>query len=335
MPKVKDLRKTGLSEKDISNFSLILDNVHVSYEKGKEILHDISFRAKKGDILGIIGGSGAGKSTCLRTMTGQLSRKFLTKGNATTAGCNVLEDNSSLINRIGYVPQLEYLSLYDEFNAIDNCVFFGKNFQLSKNIIKQRAVEILEVLGFNEDLMTKPVKRLSGGEQKRVSIAVGLINTPEVLFLDEPTTGLDPHLRINVLNFLLKINRKYKTTIVIVSHNLEISDYCDLIAILIKGKLVSFGPPDEMINSLPSAGNILLCRFDYLNLKQINTIKKLEEVEFVLHAGRNQLKLFLKDFYQFRKTYNNIINLNLPLRSFSIVKGSFIDYFRVIGEKSI
>lgn len=335
MSRTKNSHKTSESKEKSTFFSLILDKVHVSYEKGKEVLKDISFRTRKGDIIGIIGGSGAGKSTLLRAMTGQLNRRFLTHGNVTTAGYNVLKEKQELINKIGYVPQLEYLSLYFEFNAIDNCIFFGKNYQLEKNIIVNRAIEILEILGFNEELMRKPVKRLSGGEKKRVSIAVGLINTPEILFLDEPTTGLDPHLRVAVLNFLLKINRKFKTTIVIISHNLEISDYCDLIAILIKGKLVSFGAPDDLIQSLPSGGKVISCRFTYLDLNQIKAIKELENVEFVLHAGRNQIKLFLKDFSKFRNTYNQIIELELPLSSFSIMRGSFIDYFRIIGEKEI
>jgi len=335
MSKIKYSSKISVSNAKSTFFSLIIDKVHVSYEKGKEVLKDISLRVKKGDIIGIIGGSGAGKSTLLRAMTGQLNRRFLTHGNVTTAGYNVLKEREGLINKIGYVPQLEHLSLYFEFNAIDNCIFFGKNYQLKKNIIVNRAIEILEILGFNEELMRKPVKRLSGGEKKRVSIAVGLINTPEILFLDEPTTGLDPHLRVAVLNFLLKINRKYNTTIVIISHNLEISDYCDLIAILIKGKLVSFGDPDDLIQSLPSGGKVISCRFKYLDLNQIKAIKELENVEFVLHAGRNQIKLFLKDFSKFRNTYNQIIQLELLLSSFSIMRGSFIDYFRIIGEKEI
>jgi ABC-type multidrug transport system ATPase subunit len=335
MSNLKVPRKVNSLKDEVSEFSLILDEVQVSYEKGKEVLTDISFKAKKGNILGVIGGSGAGKSTLLRAITGQLSRKMLTHGSVFTAGINVLGNNEELINKIGYVPQLEYLSLYYEFNAIDNCIFFGKNYQLDKKTIIERAYEILEILGFNEELMKKPVKRLSGGEKKRVSIAVGLINTPEVLFLDEPTTGLDPHLRIAVLNFLLKINRKYNTTIVIVSHNLEISDYCDLIAILIRGKLISFGAPDDMIASLPSGGKVIVCRFKYLNLSQIRTIKKLENIEFVLHAGRNQIKLFLKDFSELRKTYNQIIELKMPLSSFSIMRGSFIDYFRIIDQKRV
>jgi len=335
MSKSKNSGKiTSTQEEDLA-FSLILDNIHVSYEKNKEVLTNISFRARKGNILGIIGGSGAGKSTLLRAMTGQLNKNIMTKGNALTAGINVLKNKEELINKIGYVPQLEHLSLYFEFNAIDNCIFFGKNYQLDKETIIERATEILEILGFNEELIYKPIKRLSGGEKKRVSIAVGLINTPEVLFLDEPTTGLDPHLRVAVLNLLLKINRRYKTTIVIVSHNLEIADYCDLIAILYRGKLVSYGTPDDMIQSLPSEGKVILCRFRYLGLNQIKAIKGLENVEFVLHAGRNQIKLFLKDFTQFRKTYNQLIELNLPLSSFSIRRSSFIDYFRIIGEKAI
>ncbi len=335
MSKIKASGKIDNLKDEYSDFSLILNKIYASYESGKNVLEDISFRAKKGDILGIIGGSGAGKSTILRAMTGQLDRKILHKGNVITAGIDVLKNNKELINKIGYVPQLEYLSLYFEFNAIDNCIFFGKNYQLDKNTIRENAKEILEVLGFDEELMHKPVKKLSGGEKKRVSIAVGLINTPEILFLDEPTTGLDPHLRLAVLNFLLKINRKYNTTIVIVSHNLEISDYCDLIVVLIKGKLRSFGSADDMIQSLPSGGKIILCKFKYLDLNQIKVIKRLQNVEFVLHSGRNQIKLFLKDFSQFRKTYNQLIKLNLPLSSFSIKPASFIDYFRIIGEKAI
>ncbi|GAH09822.1 unnamed protein product, partial [marine sediment metagenome] len=75
--------------------------------------------------------------------------------------------------------------------------------------------------------------------------------------------------------------------------------------------------------------------FKYLDLNQIKAIKRLQNVEFVLHSGRNQIKLFLKDFSQFRKTYNQLIELNLPLSSFSIKPASFIDYFRIIGEKAI
>lgn len=142
MSEIKASGKIDNLKDKYSDFSLILDKAYASYEKGKNILEDISFRVKKGDILGIIGGSGAGKSTILRAMTGQLDRKILHKGNVIITGINVLKNKEELINKIGYVPQLEFLSLYFEFNAIDNCIFFGKNYQLDKKTIRENAKKI-------------------------------------------------------------------------------------------------------------------------------------------------------------------------------------------------
>ena len=194
-------------------------------------------------------------------MTGQQKP---TKGYAVTAGCHAIKDKGKLVYQIGYCPQLDYLSLYGEFNSLDNCLFFGKNYQIPRDEIYRRGREIMSILGFeNETLIKRPVKYLSGGEKKRVSIAVGLINTPKILFLDEPTTGLDPHLRISVLNYLLKINKEFNTTMVIVSHDLEVADYCSKVAILNFGHLAGFGKPKELVESLPSQGHVCYS----LNLK--------------------------------------------------------------------
>ncbi len=106
MSEIKASGKIDNLKDKYSDFSLILDKAYASYEKGKNILEDISFRVKKGDILGIIGGNGAGKSTILRAMTGQLDRKILHKGNVIITGINVLKNKEELINKIGYVPQL-------------------------------------------------------------------------------------------------------------------------------------------------------------------------------------------------------------------------------------
>lgn len=314
-----------------------MDKCYVSYKKGLPVLEDISVAIKPGEILGLVGSSGAGKSTAMRVMTGQVKPY---KGEAYTAGYDVKSQSFDISLRIGYVPQLEYLSLYYEFSSIDNCKFFGRNFGISNKVIEERAKDILSVLGFSEELMYQPIKFLSGGQRKRTSIAVGLINIPKVLFLDEPTTGLDPHLRIAVLNYLLKINQKYGTTLVIVSHDLEVADYCTQVAIIESvsefkpGKIVGYGKPNDLVESLPSQGMALLVKFDELKWSQIPSIQNLPDVVYVLHAGRNTVKLFLKDVSKLKSTYNKLRDLGLKPMKFEIDKSAFLDYFRIKSQET-
>jgi len=315
-------------------YDLFMKNACVSYKRGKQILNDVSLFAGSGDILGLIGGSGAGKSTVLRVLTGQVLPPQLTKGFAVTAGLRAVKDNFHLIKKIGYVPQLEYLSLYEEFSALENCLFFGKNYNISRKEIYKRARETMEILGFeNEKLMKTPVKYLSGGERKRVSIAVGLINTPKVLFLDEPTTGLDPHLRIAVLNFLLKINQEFGTTMVIVSHDLEIVDYCTKVAILNFGEVVGFGKPKELVESLPSKGQLIVLKLkNFNNRKDIPRLLRIPGVLYVLNSGRNKLKLFVNDTNKIAYIIEELTKIGLNIITFSIDTANFLDYFRIKGK---
>ena len=323
------------TEKDVTQigaaFDIFMKNVNVSYEKGKQVLTDVSLFAKSGEILGLIGGSGAGKSTCMRVMTGQVKP---TQGFAVTAGYHALKSKSSLVHRIGYVPQLEYLSLYEQFSALENCLFFGQTYNIPRDIILSRGREIMKILGFEtESLLNKPVKYLSGGERKRVSIAVGLINTPKVLFLDEPTTGLDPHLRIAVLNFLLKINKEFSTTMVIVSHDLEIADYCSKVAILNFGNIAGFGKPKELVESLPSQGKMMIVKFDLLdNRVHIPKILKIPGVQYVLNAGRNKLKIFADNLDQPSKITDELQKMGLTVQNFSIDSSTFLEFFRIKGR---
>lgn len=315
-------------------YDIYMDRVCVSYTRGKQVLTDVSLHAKSGDILGLIGGSGAGKSTCMRVMTGQVKP---TSGLSITAGYDCRKEKGKLVNVIGYVPQLEYLSLYEKFSAIDNCIFFGRNYLIPKSEIIKRAKRILQILGFeNEKLMNQPTETLSGGEKKRVSIAVGLINTPKVLFLDEPTTGLDPHLRISVLNFLLKINKEMNTTMVIVSHDLEVADYCSRVAILNFGKIEGFGKPKELVESLPSQGKMIIVKFKELdNRTAIPTILKIKGVVHVLNAGRNKLKIFVENIADVSVIIKEIKKQGFDVLKFVVDSGTFLEYFRIVGKHII
>jgi ABC-type multidrug transport system ATPase subunit len=206
-----------------------LRSLMVTVEEGRGdfyALKGVSFFANKKEFLGIIGASGAGKTTVLRVLTGQIGP---TDGMAYVGGYDVTKQEKLIALLVGYVPQLEHLSLYYDFNAIQNAEFFGRCFGMRPKETEARARSVLEILGFDEELMTKAVKRLSGGERKRVSICLGMIHDPPVLLLDEPTTGLDAHLRHETLNYTR-------------------------VCLLELGLVSQFGTPEELISTLPGKG---------------------------------------------------------------------------------
>ncbi len=292
----------------------------------KTILYDINLSIPRGNIVAIIGNSGAGKSTGVRCMTAQIIPKH---GSAFTSGINVKE-SERVQATIGYVPQLEYLSLYYNFSALKNALFFGRNFGMKDKEIKLRCKELMELLGLGDDeFLTKPIKKLSGGERKRVSIMVGLINNPEILFLDEPTTGLDPHLRIEVLNFLYRINHKFQTTMLLVSHDLESVDYCSQVIVFSDGILIDEGNPMNMVESLPNKGKAIDVTFESIFLEQEKSLEEFEVVKYILHIGRNRYYIFIDDselLYEFKE---NSAQLGLKIQQISLISSNFLEYFRV------
>ncbi|MFX0101548.1 MAG: ABC transporter ATP-binding protein [Candidatus Hodarchaeota archaeon] len=309
-----------------------LEHVTVRVKKVKRpIVNDVSFFSYEGEILGLIGESGAGKSTILRCITGQMVPK---RGTVTVAGVDVIRHKKEAVKRFGYVPQLELISIYPQFTALQNIYYFGKMYLsgVPDEQIIQRGKELLSILGFKEDLMNKKVKHLSGGEKKRVSIAVGMVHDPEVLLLDEPTTGLDVSLRIQILNYLKNLNKKLNISIVIVSHDLEIAHYCNRVVLLDTGKMIEFGPPEDLINKLlPSNGRAIKLQVTELGEEVIETFKGLPEVKFILKTGRNDVKIFAEEID--RKMINKTIEMcnlmNVDVKSITLDMADFTSYYRI------
>jgi len=293
------------------------------------LIDDISLIANQGEILGIIGESGAGKSTTVKVLTGQIKPD---RGFARIAGYDVFLDREHAILKMGYVPQMGSLDdIYPEFSALKNAYYFGKMYALSKSEIKKRAKQILNILGFSDDLMKKPVKQLSGGEKKRVSICVGMIHNPEVLILDEPTTGLDAHLCIEVLNYLKILNKTLHTTIIMVSHDLETAQYVDRLAILDRGKVIEFSTPHTLIDLFfPSQGRTILMTFDRVTNTLLDQLKEIEQIQYVLKVGRYSVKIFSTGIPENLNDLIQAIQMKgLKFQSFSIDYATFLDYFRL------
>jgi ABC-2 type transport system ATP-binding protein len=196
---------------------------------------------KKGDRFGLFGPNGAGKTTLMNLMTGLLRAD---SGDIKLLGKSVGKHSNKVNKLFGFVPQ--DFSFYRELSPVENLEFFGAWAGLTKGQIKKRTNELLKILGL-EDVRDKPVQRFSGGMKRRVNLAIGVIHQPQILFLDEPTVGVDVQSRHAILNYLLDLNKK-GTTLIYTSHQLnEAEDLCVEIALLDKGKIIKQGNIDELL----------------------------------------------------------------------------------------
>ncbi|MFX0059101.1 MAG: ATP-binding cassette domain-containing protein [Candidatus Hodarchaeota archaeon] len=173
---------------EIKKSMVEVNNLNVSFGK-KHIVHDVSFNVNKGEIIGLFGISGAGKTTIVRVLTCQIDKKNWT-GDVKVTGLSPAKkrNHQRILSNIGYVPQLELLNLYFELSPMVNVEIFTSTYGIAKEKASEIAEELFSILDIPKDTWNKSVKRMSGGEKKRLSMAIGLIHNPSVLFLDEPTT---------------------------------------------------------------------------------------------------------------------------------------------------
>lgn len=213
-----------------------LNNINKSFPiNGNEtsVLTDINFEISKGDIFGIVGKTGAGKSTLLRLINGFTkpeSGEIIFKGE--------ILNNESRKKLVKYTSMIfQNYNLLNNLNVIDNVLLPVKLHKLNDEDYNKRAIDLLNFVGLS-DFINSNISTLSGGQKQRVSIARALITKPDIIFCDEPTSALDDETSFEVLNLLKTINEKYNTTIVIVSHNINIINMmCNRIAIIEDGKV--------------------------------------------------------------------------------------------------
>lgn len=206
-------------------------------------VNDISFAVEEGEVFGILGPNGAGKTTTLEIME---TLKDPSSGEVMIDDINVTEHPWEVKRRIGV--QLQSSAFYPELNLIELLDMFAAMYDVKIDPMSMlREVEL-------EDKAKNYVKQLSGGQKQRFSIASTLINKPRVIFLDEPTTGLDPQARIHLWDMVKKVN-KSGVTIVLTTHYMdEAEQLCDRLAIMDKGKILNIGTPKEFIKDLLKTG---------------------------------------------------------------------------------
>ena len=194
---------------------------------------DLSFDVARGEILGFLGPNGAGKTTTIRMMTGALrpdaGRVFL--------GASEVRNGSRAVKRqIGLCPQETVL--WERLTCVENLALIGSMYEVDRGTLRTRSAELLELLGLNEKARTR-AKHLSGGMKKRLNLAMALVHDPEIVVLDEPITGLDPHSRLRVSETIRDLCREGGKTVVLSTHLMEVAEaLSDRIAIVDHGKLL-------------------------------------------------------------------------------------------------
>jgi len=218
-----------------------VDHLVVVYEDGTRAVDDISFSIKEGEFFGFLGPNGAGKSTTIKTLT-TLLRK--TSGHVKVAGFDLDKSPNEIRKSIGVLTQETSVDV--DLTGWENLRLQGRLQQLHGQALRDRIEELLKLVQLQE-VANKPAGRYSGGMRKRLDLASALIHNPPLLFLDEPTTGLDAQSRVAMWEYLEDLNRKEGKTIFLTTHYLEEADrLCRQLSIIDHGKLIANGSPSEL-----------------------------------------------------------------------------------------
>ncbi|HEY8739955.1 MAG TPA: ATP-binding cassette domain-containing protein [Candidatus Dormibacteraeota bacterium] len=214
-----------------------------------EAVAGVDLKVEKGEIFGFLGPNGAGKTTTLRMLSTLLPPSG---GEATVAGADLLKEPGKVRERIGYVSQAG--SSYPEVSGRTELVLQGRLYGMSARVARERAEELLQALDI-ADAGDRQTKTYSGGQKRRLDIGIGLMHKPSLLFLDEPTTGLDPQSRAHMWDEVRGL-RDTGTTVFLTTHYLEEADaLCDRLAIIDHGKIVAEGTPDALKRQV--AGDVI------------------------------------------------------------------------------
>lgn len=227
---------------------LEIENLTKDYEVGfwrkrkVRALEDLTLNVKGGQIFGFLGGNGAGKTTTIKILMGLL---FPTAGKARILGTGI--DDVSMHRRIGYCPENPYF--YDYLTASELMNYFGELFGLEAGLRKRRAAELLASVGLNERDWNRQLRKFSKGMLQRVGLAQSLINDPEIVFLDEPMSGLDPIGRREVRLLIGRLRDEGKTVFMSTHILSDVETLCDEVAILRRGRLAATGNLDELLST--------------------------------------------------------------------------------------
>ena len=244
------------------NDVIVIDNLSKSYKQLKAV-DDLSFRIKRGELFAFLGINGAGKSTTINIICGQLKKD---QGKVYIADMDIDKNLQLIKHKIGVVFQNSLLD--PQLSVKDNLQVKASLYSMKKDEIKKRVEYLAELLDF-KSYINRPIGKLSGGQKRRIDIARALIHQPEILILDEPTTGLDPQTRKMMWNVINKLRKEKDMTVLLTTHYMEEASEADYVVIIDSGKKVAEGTPLELKNKYVG-DYMLIYNTDEDKIKRLN-----------------------------------------------------------------
>lgn len=298
----------------MENNIIEIENLSKSFKDVKAV-SDLSFSIKKGELFAFLGINGAGKSTTISIICNQLKKD---SGKIVIDGVDIDKNSESINSKLGVVFQASvldsFLTVYDNLkNRAALYGIYGKEFE-------KRLDELSDILNF-KDLLKRSVKKLSGGQRRKIDIARALFHHPKILILDEPTTGLDPQTRKNIWNVINKLRKEEQITVLLTTHYMEEAADADYVVIIDSGKKVASGTPLELKNKY--TGDFITL----YNVKEEDVIK----LGFPYEVIRDAYRIAIPD----TKTASDLIIEHQDIfNDFEITKGKMDDVFlQVTGKK--
>ncbi len=284
---------------------------------------NVSFTVKKGEVFGLLGPNGAGKSTTLRVLS-TLARP--TKGTATIGGYDIVKNDTEVRKLIGIVS--EKMIMYNRLTARENLLFFGNLFSIPKAVLNKRIDDLLELVQLSK-WKNSQVGTFSTGMRQRINVVRALLNMPQVLFLDEPTLGLDPQSSVEIREFVKKLNRENGTTVVITTHMMVDADLlCDRIAIVDHGKIVALDTSTNLKKKISGADTTIIS-LEIANLTQELTtaIRSLDCVDSVSQENSMHLRIIVHGSEAFNSVIDTVRAKNGKISSMQNLQPTLEDVF--------
>ena len=299
-----------------------VDSLSKHFQKFKAV-DNISFQIEQGEIFGFLGPNGAGKSTTMMILTTLLKP---TSGNASVQGFDVVTQAKKVRENIGFVQQ--EIGVDEYLTGRENLIFQSRISQMPKEKVNSRIDEVISLVEL-EEKQNEAAITYSGGMRKRLDIACGLIHRPKVLFLDEPTVGLDIQTRRKIWEYIRKIHKEFEMTLFVSTHYMEEADkLCDRVGIIDYGKIQVIDTPETMKNAMGSD----MISFSLIDgiAKQDELINRIEQIEFVNQVTRKQGEITIKSSQcseVIPKIFQTTSEMNIEIDSLSLNKPTLDDVF--------
>lgn len=288
------------------NKQIVIEAKDLVKTYGERIVVDrLNIEIERGECFGLLGPNGAGKSSTMKMM---YCTSLVTTGELYVLGLNVKKNYREIKSRIGVVPQEDGLD--PDFSVLDNLLVFASYFNINRKEAEVRAQSLLRLMKL-EDYQDRAVETLSGGMKRRLVIARGLLNNPELLFLDEPTTGLDPQVRIWIWDFFKQLKSE-KTTIVLTTHYMEEAEaMCDRVAILDRGVVLAIGKPKDLISE--HIGKEIV-EFETNPVDLGYFLNRLRENSYAYQVIKNKVAVLVREGQEGRKVLDLVPTDSITLR---------------------